>query len=579
MEMQIAASNANEIEAVGTEKAPPNCAARLRSVMAEVKKPSFLMKIAVVIFLHIWAVFASIHNITKAQSFLILLALGWILWICHISGSHVNRLADSERFKGIQQISRKKSSQRWILIIICGAVAICFAIFLVFDTSANRSRLYGLAGIAFFVLMLILLSNNRRKINWRIVVCGYILQLCLGMLSLRWKWFSAKFHQFAVLIVQFLELTNKGSEFVYGFAANPPPICEMAPVFLFSSMQVLVFFSAIVSLLYYYGIIQWVLGKMASCMEVILGTTAVESLNACACVILGQSEGALLVKPYLERQTASELHAIMTSGLSCIAGSLFAAYVSFGACPEYLLSSSVMSAPGSLACSKIMYPEVEESQVKGTKDLKLSESEESSPVECITNGSVAGLNIVMSIGANLVAVLALLGFVDSVLFYLGDLIGSTPWSLELILGYVLFPVAFLMGVTENTQQTLNVARLIGTKIAVNEFVAYKKLGEFLSMGPQTLSPRSAMIGTYALCSFANFSTIGIILGVMGGLAPSKKQVIAKNVFRALLTGCICSLFTATLAGILVDEPNVCNPSSSARVCFSITKELNASQAS
>ncbi|RCN41560.1 Na+ dependent nucleoside transporter [Ancylostoma caninum] len=201
-------------------------------------------------------------------------------------------------------------------------------------------------------------------------------------------------------------------------------------------------------------------------------------------------------------------------------------------------------------------------------------SEESNPLECISNGALAGMQLVIAISANLVAVLALLGFIDSILLYLGELIGQGPWTLEILLGYVMFPVAFVMGVTENVHETLLVARLIGTKTAVNEFVAYKKLGELISSESEEISPRSAMIATYALCGFSNFCTIGITLGILGGLAPSKKSVLSRTISRALFTGCICCLYTATLAGIIVDEPTLCRPSAMASACFSTADNIN-----
>ncbi|VDO43806.1 unnamed protein product [Haemonchus placei] len=377
-----------------------------------------------------------------------------------------------------------------------------------------------------------------------------------------------------ILALVFLMHIWAGSEFVYGFLSKPPPICQMKPVLVFSAFQVLVFFGSVVSLLYYYGIIQWVLKRMAYLMQLTLGTTAVESLNACACVFLGQS--ALLVRPYLEKQTSSELHAIMASGFSCIAGSLFAAYVSFGACPKYLLSSSVMSAPASLAFAKIIVPETEESQSRKVSDLDLPSSEEDNPIESISNGAIAGVHIVVAIAANLVAVLALLALVDSILFYFGDLLGYGPWSLENLLQYLMFPVAFVMGVIGDTQETLAVARLIATKTAVNEFVAYRNLGEMISDRSLQISPRSAMIATYALCSFSNLGTVGIVMGVLGGMVPSKRHILARMVFRALICGCVCCLYTAALAGVLVGEPLHCQPSSAATACFDTSKAVNSS---
>ncbi|EYC12351.1 hypothetical protein Y032_0047g1434 [Ancylostoma ceylanicum] len=558
----------------GKNEGSDTAAQPLQRVIRKTKNPSFLLKLAFVLAVHIWAVLASIHDFLKAQTFLFLLGLCWIIFLSPILGYYLSSLKNRAFISRIQELATHTLHHRWTSVIAFSSFATCLAIFLVIDTTSERSRLFGLVGITFFILLLTTFSYDRSKINWRTVAWGFFLQFCFGIVSLRWKWGSLKFQQFADLIVQFLELTSKGTEFVYGFLAKPPPICEMAPVFMFTALQVLVFFASVVTLLYYYGVIQYVLRRMAHIMQLTLGTTAVESLNACSCVFLGQAESALLIQPYLEKQTTSELHAIMTSGFSCIAGSLFAAYVSFGACPRYLLSSTIMSAPGSLACSKIMFPENEESQVRKVDDLELPQSEESSPLECISNGALAGMHLVIAISANLVAVLALLEFIDSVLIYLGELIGQGPWTLEILLGYVMFPVAFVMGVTGNVHETLHVARLIGTKTAVNEFVAYKKLGELISSKSQEISPRSAMIATYALCGFSNFCTIGITLGILGGLAPSKKSVLSRTISRALLTGCICCLYTATLAGIIVDEPILCRPSAVASTCFSTIDKVN-----
>ncbi|VDL73258.1 unnamed protein product [Nippostrongylus brasiliensis] len=365
--------------------------------------------------------------------------------------------------------------------------AIGVVAFLIIDTSADRSRLLGLVGMTSFILLLV---------NWRTVTWGYSVQFFFGLLVLRWPWGSLVFQRAADLTVKFLQLTDLGSSFVYGYLAKPLPICEMEPVLAFSALQVLVFFGAVVSLLYYYSIIQWILKRMASFTQLTLGTTAVESLNACACVFLGQAESALLFGPYVEKQTASELHAIMTSGFSCIAGSLFAAYVSFGACP----------------------------------------SNEKNPLECLSNGSMAGFHLVVAIAVNLVSVLALLGLVNAVVFYLGDAIGYETWSVENGLQYLVFPLAYIMGVSGNTSETLEVAGLISTKTVVNEFVAYRKLGEIIannrlslliiyvfcsiiptkSYGITTpLKARSAMIATYALCGFSNFCSVGIVLAVLG----------------------------------------------------------------
>ncbi|PAV79026.1 hypothetical protein WR25_23015 isoform E [Diploscapter pachys] len=276
----------------------------------------------------------------------------------------------------------------------------------------------------------------------------------MGLMVLRWGWGAQRFEDLARTIVKFLDYTKEGTKFVFGFVANPPNVCGMFPVFVFSVLQTLIYFGSIVAVLYYYGIIQFVLRQVATLVRATLTTTAAESLQACACVFLGMTEGPLLIQPYIDKMTASELHAILTSNFSCIAGTLFAAYISLGACPNYLLSSSIMSAPGSLACSKLLFPETEESHLKDIKDLELPRGSETTALECLSNGASATVQIVFSIGANLLVVIAFLAFFDDVIGYLGELVGIYGLSFQMLLGYLFFPLAYLMGVTDDLNETL-----------------------------------------------------------------------------------------------------------------------------
>ncbi|KAH7729737.1 sodium/nucleoside cotransporter 2 [Aphelenchoides avenae] len=516
---------------------------------------------------HVYLGFALAHDFSKAETLMVLTIFAWVLVLYYkvlvplLTGkTHVVTDPINELF-----------NYAWNFIVfrmgLYGLIAAAIAVFLIFDTANDRKRLIGLSAMAFLILLMFALSHARSKINWRPVIWGYLMQFVIGLLVLRWEWGETKFHQVSNLTVTFLDFTNNGSEFVYGFLAAPPKICGMDPVFAFSSIQVVVYFGSIVALLYYYGIMQVVLKKMAWAMQVTLGTTATESLNACACIFLGQSEAPLLIKPYVSRMTASELHAVMTSGFACIAGSLFAAYIAFGACPKYLLSATVMSAPGSLACSKILFPETEKSQLTKVEDLELPAGAETNALECISNGAIAAVELVVAIVANLLVFLALLAFLDNVLGYLGELVGQNGWSLEFFLGYLLFPLAYIMGVTENSDETMRVASLMGTKTALNEFIAYQKLGKLVQDG--LLSPRASMIATYALCGFSNFSSIGIQLGVLGGMAPERKPLLAKLAMRALLAGCISCFMTASLAGVLVDTPQACSGLVSSGPCFDV----------
>nr|CAD2141926.1 unnamed protein product [Meloidogyne enterolobii] len=415
---------------------------------------------------------------------------------------------------------------------------------------------------------MVLFSHNASKIVWHPVIFGFFLQFALGLCILRWEWGSTMFNKFADSVLVFLEFTHNGTDFVYGFVSSPPNICGMEPIFAFRGIQVVVYFGSVVALLYHFGILQFVIKKMAWFVQLTLKTTATESLNACACVFFGMSEAPLLIRPYLEKMTASELHSVMTTGFSCIAGAVFATYISFGACPRYLLSATVMSAPGSLACSKILYPETEQSQLVNVEDLELPKGEETNMLESVSNGAVMAIQLVVAIIANLIVFLALLALLNSVLGWMGELVGQQGWSFELFLGYLFFPLAFVMGVT-NPGETFIVAQLMGTKTALNEFVAYKQLGQLVKQ--DKLSPRSAMIATYALCGFSNFTSIGIQLGTLGGMAPSRKRLLSQLALRSLLAGCISCFLTASLAGVLIDQPILCRPQNEKEHCFDVNK--------
>lgn len=525
---------------------------------------AFILIVAV----HVYVVFACLYDLQKAVPVIVLLGLAWIgslIAFVYLPFLHEKLYHAVYRhvIDFLNKIFSHLAAQVVLGVVIFGA---CLG-FVIYDSWDNKERWIGLGGMATFIILMWILSTNRFKIKWRPVMVGFLIQFIMGMLVLKWDAGSDAFSWFSDQIVTFLDYTNAGTVFVYGFLAEPPNICGMTGVFAFTSLQVVIYFGSIVALLYYYGIMQFIVKCMAYFMQATLGTTATESLNACACIFLGQSEAPLLIRPYLPKMTASELHAVMTSGFSCIAGSLFAAYISFGACPKYLLSSTVMSAPGSLACSKILFPETEESQLKNVSDLELPESEESTPLECISNGAVSAVELVMAIVANLIVFLALLAFLDASIEYVGELIGYPGWSFEMIIGYVFFPLAYVMGVTNSTDETLRVARLMGTKTALNEFIAYQQLGQMIKDG--LISDRAAMIATYALCGFSNFSSIGIQLGVLGGMAPERKPLLAKISLRALLAGCISCFYTAALAGVLVSTPIACTVADNSANCFDV----------
>uniref|UniRef100_A0A914Z1Z5 Sodium/nucleoside cotransporter n=1 Tax=Panagrolaimus superbus TaxID=310955 RepID=A0A914Z1Z5_9BILA len=416
-------------------------------------------------------------------------------------------------------------------------------------------------------------SKSPSRIRWRPVIWGFFVQFIFGLLILRWEWGAWKFSQISQLIVTFLSFADVGSHFVYGFLTNPPNICKMDTVFAFSYLQIIIYCGAVVAVLFYFGIIQAVLKWMGWFMQISLGTTAPESLNACGCVFLGIGESIFLIKPYLIKMTPSEIHAVMTSGFSCIAGSLFVAYIGFGACPSYLLSATVMSAPGSLACSKLLFPETKKSKLSKMDQLQLDKGPEANALECLSNGAVAAIEIVQAIIANIIVTLAIIAFFNACIGYLGTLVGYQNWSVENFVGYLFYPLAYLMGVTENSNEIMIVAKLMGIKTVANEFVAYQHLGQYVT--DNALSPRSAMIATYALCGFSNFQTLGIVLAILGSMVPTRKSLISSLALRALMAGSISCFMTASLAGVLVENPIHCGRAERPP-CFDVEKFQNIS---
>ena len=266
------------------------------------------------------------------------------------------------------------------------------------------------------------------QIKWRPVFGGFFLQVVVAFLVLRWDSGNKGFKWLADNVVTFLDYSTNGTTFVYGFIAAPPPLCDFGSVFIYTSLQIIIYFGAIVAVLYYLGIIQAILSFIALIMQKTVGTTAAESLNAAACIFLGQTEAAILIEPALPTMTESEIHSVMTAGFACIAGSLFSAYIAFGACPTYLLSATVMSAAISLAMSKLIYPEIQKSKQKTPGSFKFAHKETSNILECISNGACHASGFVFAIGANLIVYIALLAMANTCAGWVGNVLGYDDWS-------------------------------------------------------------------------------------------------------------------------------------------------------
>ncbi|GAB6028853.1 hypothetical protein CHUAL_004655 [Chamberlinius hualienensis] len=451
---------------------------------------------------------------------------------------------------------------RWaVYIVLIGSITA----FLVVDAKDHYNRLISVSGIAVLILLGFLFSKYPHRIRWRHVFWGLGLQFLLALFVLRWEVGKEVFECLGDKVQTFLNFTNQGSSFVYGYLVtgiltgwtnvtiNDTVVIQSIPLppqqqlFAFQVLSVMFFFSFCVSILFYYGSMQWMVEKMGWLLQVSIGTTACESMNAAGCIFLGQTEAPLMIKPYLPMMTKSEIHAVMTGGFANVAGSTLAAYISFGIDPAHLLSATIMSAPAALGYSKLLLPEIEVSKTT-TKDIKLDPPEERNALEAAANGASVAINLVLNIIANLISFIAFIYFMDAVLSWMGSLVGWENITFEWLVGEIFTPFAFLMGV--EWADCEEVGRLIGIKTIVNEFVAYSELGKMIENNE--ISERSATIATYALCGFSNLSSIGIQLGCLGGMVPERKPDIADVAFRALIAGSASCFLTACVAGSLLN---------------------------
>jgi CNT family concentrative nucleoside transporter len=428
--------------------------------------------------------------------------------------------------------------------------------------------LRGLFGIAVFLSIAVLFSTNRRAINWRLVGIGVGLQLIFALLVLKTGPGEALFDGIASLFRDLLNFTYDGTRFIFGELGDP----DEGQNFAFQVLPTIVFFASLMAVLYHLRIVQPLVRGMGWLMQKALGISGAESLSAAANVFIGQTEAPLVVKPYVERMTRSELMTLMSGGMATIAGGVLAAYISFlGGESEasqvlfakHLLSASIMSAPASIVVAKILVPETEEPVTRGKTAINV-EDDNDNVIEAAATGASDGLKLALNVGAMLLAFIALIAVINAVLGWVGaptvfgtrlynvnDLVASASagqfekLSLESVFGFVFAPLAWAMGV--EAADILPFGTLLGEKVAVNEFVAYASLRDL----KDTMSERSVIIGTYALCGFANFSSIAIQIGGIGGIAPSRRSEIASLGLRAVLGGALSSWMTATIAGVLV----------------------------
>lgn len=419
-------------------------------------------------------------------------------------------------------------------------------------------RLVSLFGIVAMLALCFAFSKQRRAINWRLVGTGLVLQAVLGVVFLYWDTGNAALRWVAGGVDSFLKLSTRGSEFVFGPLANNGDVANVfGPgkgfLFAFMVLPTLIFFSSFMAVLYHLGVMQFLVRQMARVMVRLLGTSGSESLSACANVFVGQTEAPLLVKPFLPGMTKSELHAIMVGGFATIAGGVFALYVGFGVDAGHLMVGSVMAVPAGLICTKMLWPETEPSQTMGTV-AKIDAPAYGNVVEAAAAGAGDGLKLALNVGAMLIAFLGLVEVVNWLLAMPSSLLPSVftyeyPPTVQSILGTLFWPIAAVMGVPWDEIPLL--AELLGMKIAVTELVAYGKLGPMIEQGQ--VSPRTAMIASFALCGFANVGSVAIQVGGLGAMAPERRGDLAKLGLRAMFGGAIATCMTACVAGVLASE--------------------------
>jgi concentrative nucleoside transporter, CNT family len=406
-----------------------------------------------------------------------------------------------------------------------------------------------LLGAAVILLIAYALSTNRRAIRWSTVAWGLGLQVVFAIIVLKTSIGERVFTFLGTYITKLLGFAGVGSAFVFGAlgdnalwtrvmtGALGPDGAQSASMFAFQVLPTIIFIAALFAILYYFGVMQLVVRVFAVVMHRVMKASGAESLNVAASIFMGQTEAPLTIRPYLPEMTQSELMTVMTSGMAHISGGIMAAYVLFGVEAKHLLTAVIMTAPGTIMMAKMFVPETDVPKTMGSVRLEV-ERTDVNVIDAAGRGTSEGLHLALNVGAMLISFLALIALVNAIL-------GVVHLSLGQIFGWIFAPVAWSMGVPWNDAP--RIGNLLGTRMALNEFVAYSQLGPMKA----TLDPKSFTIATFALCGFANFSSIGMQIGGIGGLAPNRRHDLARLGLRAMLAGTLANFMTATIAGFLL----------------------------
>ncbi|MCL9971145.1 NupC/NupG family nucleoside CNT transporter [Anoxybacillus kestanbolensis] len=400
---------------------------------------------------------------------------------------------------------------------------------------------WGLVGIVVVLGIAFLSSNNRKAINPRTILGGLAIQVSFAFIVLKWEAGKAALQWLTNGVTNIINYANEGINFLFGgmFAAK-----GIGFVFAFQVLPVVIFFSALISVLYYIGVMQWIIKMIGGPLAKLLGTSKAESMSAAANIFVGQTEAPLVIRPYLSKMTQSELFAVMTGGLASVAGSVLVGYSLLGVPLEYLLAASFMAAPAGLVMAKMIVPETE--PIKEDEHFEMEKDEESTNViDAAARGASDGLKLALNIGAMLLAFIALIALINGLLSGIGSLFNYDGLTLQKVLGFLFAPIAFAIGVPWS--EAVTAGGFIGQKLILNEFVAYS------SFAPQIpeLSAKTVAIVSFALCGFANISSMGILLGGLGSLAPNRRSDIARMGLKAVLAGMLASLLSASIAGMFI----------------------------
>lgn len=410
-------------------------------------------------------------------------------------------------------------------------------------------RFTGILGLITMLGLAYLFSANRRAIRIKTVAWGLGLQVVFAFLVLKFELGRKVFARAGDAVKWLLSFSYEGSQFVIGqLGMKDSP---MGFSFAFQVLPTIIFIAAFFAILYHIGVMQFIIKWAARAMTVVMGASGAESLNVAASIFMGQTEAPLTIRPYLPRVTRSELMTIMTSGMAHVSGGIMGAYIAFGVEPKHILTAVIMTAPGTLLIAKMLVPETEQPETAGRVELHRSEEEKKENfLGAIARGTSDGLSLAINVGAMLIAFIALIYLTNGILGGVHNFLAAYgvtffPESLQQMFGFVFAPVAWVIGVP--WKDCTQIGNLLGTRMALNELVAFSQLGPMKA----TLSDRSFTIATFALCGFANFSSIGIQIGGIGALAPNKRDELAKLGIRAMLAGTMANLMSASIVGILM----------------------------